>query len=167
MTCQQNRRKSRICRPIRWICRQFCRHNHMLDVRVFAREGSVAARRPFTSGVMRAAASANDRSVSWTPVRLSTRGGTATSRASSSGATRGVRPRVFSTVVVPCGGVATSQMFPEAFGSTSSVLQPSTSNQAMQLTASKLAVHALRLCHPRSGSVERHLGLAAADLGSR
>ncbi len=40
-------------------------------------------------------------------------------------------------------------------------------NQAMQLTASKLAVHALRVCHPRSGSVERHLGLAAADLVSR
>ena len=41
------------------------------------------------------------------------------------------------------------------------------SNQAMQLTASKLGVHALRICHPGSGSVERHLGLAAADLVAR
>jgi hypothetical protein len=37
----------------------------------------------------------------------------------------------------------------------------------MQLTASKLAVQALRVCHPRSGSVERLLGLAAADLVTR
>jgi hypothetical protein len=37
----------------------------------------------------------------------------------------------------------------------------------MQLTASKLGSYVLRVCHPRSRSVERHLGLAAADLVSR
>ena len=68
---------------------------------------------------------------------------------------------------MPCDGVATSQMFPESLGSTYSVLQRPTSNQAMQLTASKLAVYVLRVCHPRCAFVASLSGLAAADLVSR
>ena len=41
------------------------------------------------------------------------------------------------------------------------------SNQAMQLTASKLVVHALSVCHPRFPLRRDRIGLAAADLVSR
>ena len=42
-----------------------------------------------------------------------------------------------------------------------------TSNQSMKLTASKPAIYALGVCHPRFLPVDRLLGLAAADLVSR
>ena len=41
------------------------------------------------------------------------------------------------------------------------------SNQAMQLTASKPVVHALSVCHPRFPLRRDRIGLAAADLVSR
>ena len=43
----------------------------------------------------------------------------------------------------------------------------SASNQAMQRTASKPAIDAQGICHPRSCCVARFTGLAAADLVSR
>ncbi len=42
---------------------------------------------------------------------------------------------------------------------------PKTSNQAMQLTASKSSIHASRVCHHASILRSMHRGLAAADLG--
>ncbi len=42
-----------------------------------------------------------------------------------------------------------------------------TSNQAMQRTASKPATDAAQVCHPRCGRVAACSGLAVADLGSR
>ncbi len=42
-----------------------------------------------------------------------------------------------------------------------------TPNQAMQLTASKLAIYVLRLCHRTSLLRGSRSGLAAADLVSR
>ena len=136
---------------------------------MFARERTspVPRQRPSTSLLVRSAASAGEKSVSCRPVRLRTRGGNRTSRARAFSASRGLRTRVFAGVVVRCRAVATSQMFPESLGSTFGVLQRPTSNQAMQLTASKPNVHALRVCHPRSGCVERYIGLAAADLVTR
>ncbi len=59
------------------------------------------------------------------------------------------------------------QVIPESVGFTSSVLPRATSNQAMQLTASKLVVYAWGVCHPRFLLRGASLGLAAADLVSR
>ena len=59
------------------------------------------------------------------------------------------------------------QVVSESVGFTSSVLPRATPNQAMQLTASKLVVHAEGVCHRRFYSVARLSGLAAADLVSR
>ncbi len=47
--------------------------------------------------------------------------------------------RAFFRVLVPCAGVATRQVIPESVGFTSSVLPRATPNQAMQLTATRLA----------------------------
>ncbi len=44
---------------------------------------------------------------------------------------------------------------------------PQSSNQAMQLTASKLAIYAVGVCHRASGLRASRSGLAAADLVSR
>ena len=47
--------------------------------------------------------------------------------------------RAFSRVLVRCAGVAMRQVYPESVGFTSSVLPRATPNQAMQLTATRLA----------------------------
>ena len=75
--------------------------------------------------------------------------------------------RAFFRVLVRCAGVAMRQVYPESVGFTSSVLPRATPNQAMQLTASKPVVHAWGVCHQRSASMARGIGLAAADLVSR
>ena len=45
--------------------------------------------------------------------------------------------------------------------------RPETPNQAMQLTASKPAVHAWSVCRPERMLRDMHSGLAAADLLAR
>ena len=47
--------------------------------------------------------------------------------------------RAFFRVLVPCAGVAMRQVYSESVGFTSSVLPRATPNQAMQLTATRLA----------------------------
>ncbi len=49
--------------------------------------------------------------------------------------------RAFFRVLVPCAGVAMRLVVPESVGFTSSVLPRATPNQAMQLTATRLALN--------------------------
>ena len=49
--------------------------------------------------------------------------------------------RAFSSVLVPCAGVAMRQVVPESVGFTSSVLPRATPNQAMQLTPARRTLH--------------------------
>ena len=60
--------------------------------------------------------------------------------------------------------------FPEpksVFRRVKSLVTPTSSNQAMQRTASKPATDVLRVCHPPFGCEPRFTGLAVADLVSR
>ena len=75
--------------------------------------------------------------------------------------------RAFSRVLVRCAGVAMRLVVPESVGLTSSVLPRATPNQAMQLTASKLAIYAGGVCRRASMLRGMRRGLAAADLVSR